>query len=95
MSTTLHFRGGDLAGTYNLSDPTTPADVTTFWSATGGQVGETSQGYMLAGLFPTGVDEQRGEVLPVESSLAQTILLGDRPALTSPLRCRMMGGPLL
>ena len=96
MTTTLHFHGGDLHGTYDLSDPSTPADVTTFWAATGGQVGGINQGYVLAGLFETDVDEQRGEVLPVESALAQAILLGNRPALTAPLRAQsVVGYPLL
>ncbi len=95
MITTLHFHGGDLAGVYDLDDPTIPTDVSAFWAAVGGQVGEIDQGYLLAGLFETGLDEQRGEVLPVDSALAQAIMLGTRPPLTAPLRARIAGGPLL
>ena len=95
MITTLHFHGGDLAGVYDLDDPTIPTDVSAFWAAVGGQVGEVDQGYLLAGLFATGLDEQRGEVILTDSSLARSILLGDRPPLTAPLRSRIAGGPLL
>jgi hypothetical protein len=69
--------------------------VTTFWAATGGQVGGINQGYVLAGLFETDVDEQRGEVLIANSALAQAIQLGERGSLTAPLKCRVTGGPLL
>ena len=95
MTTTLCFHGGDLAGLYDLDDPTIPEDVTTFWSAVDGQVGEIAGAYMLAGLFATGLDEQRGEVILTDSSLARAILLGERPALTAPLRARMTGGAML
>ncbi len=95
MTTTLHFHGGDLHGTYDLSDPSIPQAVLDFWSAVGDQVGGVSEGYVLAGLFETDVDEQRGEVLPVESSLGRSILLGRHAPLTAPLRCRTVGGALM
>lgn len=95
MKTTLHFHGGDLHGTYDLSDPSTPADVTTFWAATGGQVGEIDQGYLLAGVFQISPDERLAEAIPIGSSLAHAILLGERGPLTAPLRARIVGGPLL
>ena len=92
MKTTLRFRGGDLAGSYDLDDPTIPEDVTTFWTATGGQAGESNQGYLLAGEFQIRPNERLAEAIPIGSSLAHAILLGDRPPLTAPLRARMMGG---
>ena len=95
MTTILRFHSGDLAGTFDLDDPDTPQDVLTFWSQTGGQVGEISGAYMLAGLFQIDLDEQRGEVLRVDSALARAILLGERGPLTAPLRARVVGGPLM
>lgn len=95
MTTILRFRSGDLAGVYDLDDPETPAAVTLFWQETGGQVGEIDQGYLLAGLFETGLDEQRGEVIPADSSLALAVMLGERGPLTAPLRARVVGGPLM
>ena len=95
MKTTLRFRGGDLAGVYDPDDPGTPQDVLDFWAATGGQVGEIDQGYLLAGVFQISPDERLAEAIPIGSSLAHAILLGDRPPLTAPLRARMTGGAML
>lgn len=95
MKTTLRFRGGDLAGAYNPDDPGTPQDVLDFWMATGGQAGEINQGYLLAGVFQISPDGRLAEAIPIGSSLAHAILLGERGPLTAPLRTRIVGGPLL